>query len=992
MNARGEVGSPDPLDSFPPLRIRGSDGASDDSEFERYCSANSVMGTPSTAMSLCSAVTLFHDFSDCDFASAEGFANFSLGKATAEVNRGGGDRRRSLRYGSNGLELYGDCGDELAITALDSSQVVGFNRIEESKGNGEVRVGECGRNGFESDISKREEEEEVEDEEEELSEGDDSMYDYASDGYGVNETYLSNIIHYREEPEVRSENSLFMNSSVAFGSRDLDDFLLQSGDISVMSDLFHTQRKNNGGVNKGSVRNDEKDMVIVNEVEGTKDIGCSDAVEEVRDRGSDNDMLATLEESSPFIDCPSSVETQVQGADDFIGCPETTSNAKVDEAGLDLLEKEASGKMDFNVSSEEAIGTIDALGLNSQLDDSNFKLDRLGDNRFDKSCYAPSNPLGNVNAKSLESLEKIAPPSDSGVRKTLESSSTSTNLLEKSPVVSKTEDFELNEFYDEIVQEMEEILLESVDSAGARLSMGNRLTEPQFSMPSRDGGLTASTSSTDDTYLLVQRPRRIDRIEVVGARQKKGDVSFSERLVGVKEYTVYKIKVWSGKDQWEVERRYRDFITLYRCLKTLFNEQGWKLPLPWSSIEKETQIFRSASPDIIAKRSVLIQECLQSIIRSRFSLSPTRALIWFLSHEDSYPISPVSNAPGSHSSFTRGEAIQSISNLGKTISLIVEIPPNKSMKQLLEAQHHTCAGCHKHFDDGKRLIWDFVQTFGWGKPRLCEYTGQLFCSSCHTNETAVLPARVLHHWDFTHYPVSQLAKSYLDSIYEQPMLCVTAVNPFLLSKVPALLHIMSVRKKICTMLPYVRCPFRRSINRGLGNRRYLLESNDFFALRDLIDLSRGVFAALPVMVETVSRKILEHITDQCLICCDVGDPCNARQDCSDPSSLIFPFQEDEIERCKACQLVFHKHCFKKLANCPCGVQLRLNETRSLTNRASQRGGGETRGALDLLGRGLSSGLAPGFLSGLFTKEKPEKSRERKDENIILMGSLPSTSL
>jgi hypothetical protein len=76
----------------------------------------------------------------------------------------------------------------------------------------------------------------------------------------------------------------------------------------------------------------------------------------------------------------------------------------------------------------------------------------------------------------------------------------------------------------------------------------------------------------------------------------------------------------------------------------------------------------------------------------------------------------------------------------------------------------------------------------------------------------------------------------------QPMLCVTAVNPFLVSKVPALLHVMSVRKKIGTMLPYVRCPFLRSINNGVGNRRYLLESNDFFALRDLIDLSKGVFA------------------------------------------------------------------------------------------------------------------------------------------------------
>ena len=332
------------------------------------------------------------------------------------------------------------------------------------------------------------------------------------------------------------------------------------------------------------------------------------------------------------------------------------------------------------------------------------------------------------------------------------------------------EDFELNEFYDEVVQEMEEILLDSMDSPGARLAMGNRLLEPQLSMPSRDGGLTASTSSTDDAYLLAQRPARIDRIEVVGARQKRGDVSFSERLVGVKEYTVYKIKVWSGRDQWEVERRYRDFLSLYHSLKTLFTEQGWILPSPWSSVEKESKIFRSASPDIIATRSVLIQECLQSILRTRFFSSPPRALILFLSPQDSHPISRVSNGIVSQPSFTRGTNIRNFSTLGKTISLIVEIPPNKSVRQLLEAQHYTCAGCHKHFDDGKTLIWDFVQTFGWGKPRLCEYTGQLFCSSCHTNDTAVLPARVLHHWDFTHYPVSQLAKSYLDSIHEQVIL------------------------------------------------------------------------------------------------------------------------------------------------------------------------------------------------------------------------------
>lgn len=957
-------GSPDPpLDSFPRLRLRQSDGLSRrssfgaESESERYCSAsNSMMGTPSTSMSIRSAVTVFHDFSDIDFASSSRIFDDS--------------NRKNFRYGSSGLELYGDDGDELSMTGLDSSELIGNDGIEESAGN---------ENGGEVGVREIEREE---DEEEEFSEGDDSMFNYGSGCDGDNENefysmkgenvssefYSSRSVTLYGEGEIRNENPLLMNSSVAFGSNDLDDFLIQNGPVSGVSDLFYNPRESNNRVEEDGVssdRKEEKDAVVVNdEVEETKNIGDRGALEEVRDR-----------------DAP--VSCEVQGADNSL------------DSGL-LPEEDPQKSFNITDGGSEAEGNRhiknDAQRENLDLDNFEFKSDQFCDSRDDVSTSNVSVHIENVDAKSFENLKPIVLPSNGETRKILERSSTSTNVLEKSHVISKIEDSELSEFYDEVVQEMEEILLESMDSPAARFSVGNRMFDPQQSMPSRDGGLTASTSSTDDAYLLVQRPRRIDRIEVVGARQKRGDVSFSERLVGVKEYTVYKIKVWSGKDQWEVEKRYRDFLTLHRCMKSLFNEQGWTLPLPWSSVEKESKIFRSASLDIIAKRSVLIQECLQSILCSRFFSSPPRALVWFLSPEDSHPSSPVSNSPVSLSSFTRGQNIRNSSTWGKTISLIVEIPSNKSMRQLLEAQHHTCAGCHRHFDDGNSSIWDFVQTFGWGKPRLCEYTGQLFCSSCHTNETAVLPARVLHHWDFTHYPVSQLAKSYLDSIHEHPMLCVTAVNPFLVSKVPALLHVMSVRKKIGTMLPYVRCPFLRSINNGVGNRRYLLESNDFFALRDLIDLSKGVFAALPVMVETVSRKILEHITDQCLICCDVGIPCSARQDCSDPSSLIFPFQEGDIERCKSCQSVFHKRCFRKLANCPCGEQLGLNKSRSFANRVSHWGGGGTKGAFDLLGKGLSSGLSPKFLSGLFTKEKPEKTRERQGENIILMGSLPSNSL
>ncbi|KAM0852559.1 hypothetical protein ACQ4PT_051681 [Festuca glaucescens] len=93
------------------------------------------------------------------------------------------------------------------------------------------------------------------------------------------------------------------------------------------------------------------------------------------------------------------------------------------------------------------------------------------------------------------------------------------------------------------------------------------------------------------------------------------------------------------------------------------------------------------------------------------------------------------------------------------------------------------------------------------------YTGQLFCASSHTNDTAVLPARVLQHWDFSIYQVSQLAKVYLNSIYDQPMLCGSAVNPFLFAEVPALLNTMSIRKKIVVMLPCAQCPFRNFVIR-----------------------------------------------------------------------------------------------------------------------------------------------------------------------------------
>ena len=37
--------------------------------------------------------------------------------------------------------------------------------------------------------------------------------------------------------------------------------------------------------------------------------------------------------------------------------------------------------------------------------------------------------------------------------------------------------------------------------------------------------------------------------------------------------------------------------------------------------------------------------------------------------------------------------------------------------------------------------------------RRCDYSGQYYCEECHWNDLVVIPARVVHNWDFSLYKV-----------------------------------------------------------------------------------------------------------------------------------------------------------------------------------------------------------------------------------------------
>lgn len=167
----------------------------------------------------------------------------------------------------------------------------------------------------------------------------------------------------------------------------------------------------------------------------------------------------------------------------------------------------------------------------------------------------------------------------------------------------------MKESYLDTVLDMEDVLLDSDDNHRPHGFLpGKSMFAKPVQRLERDGSLTASTSGLPwATNRLVE----VVWVEVVGARQRRGGASFSERVVGVQEHTVYRILV-RGTDgqEWEVERRYRDFVFLFQQLNRTFPaESAVNLPAPWDRVRAESRkFFGNTSPNVVeVRRATLIQ-------------------------------------------------------------------------------------------------------------------------------------------------------------------------------------------------------------------------------------------------------------------------------------------------------------------------------------------------------------------------------------------------
>lgn len=98
-------------------------------------------------------------------------------------------------------------------------------------------------------------------------------------------------------------------------------------------------------------------------------------------------------------------------------------------------------------------------------------------------------------------------------------------------------------------------------------------------------------------------------------------------------------------------------------------------------------------------------------------------------------------------------------------------------------------------------------------------------------------------------------------------------------------------------------------------------------------------------------------------------------------------QEDEVERCTFCKLVFHKQCLKRLGKCPCQAQLGAHDESWDSSKMEL-----SSGPLNLLRSRSQSIRSAGFLSPLVPRASSDRTKDsREDDTVILMDSLPSTS-
>ncbi|XP_032357620.1 pleckstrin homology domain-containing family M member 1 isoform X2 [Etheostoma spectabile] len=124
---------------------------------------------------------------------------------------------------------------------------------------------------------------------------------------------------------------------------------------------------------------------------------------------------------------------------------------------------------------------------------------------------------------------------------------------------------------------------------------------------------------------------------------------------------------------------------------------------------------------------------------------------------------------------------------GALFAHLCTVPSEKG----LDSQSFKCAGCPQQI--GPSL----------GRARLCEFSGQYYCDSCHHGDVTIIPSRMVHNWDLTLREVSKKALHLLAQVEQEPLLNLERLNPELVNHAESMAQAHNLRQRLRLLGDYL---------------------------------------------------------------------------------------------------------------------------------------------------------------------------------------------
>ena len=160
--------------------------------------------------------------------------------------------------------------------------------------------------------------------------------------------------------------------------------------------------------------------------------------------------------------------------------------------------------------------------------------------------------------------------------------------------------------------------------------------------------------------------------------------------------------------------------------------------------------------------------------------------------------------------------------------IVLTVQPRPGRRTLaLSAQRWMCAGC------GMKVEPRYSRSYRW-----CHYLGRFFCSGCHSNQAHLIPARIIHGWDFKRYPVSNFSLEILTSLTREPVFNIHSLNPGLVRKVEAVRAVAAARSQLSKLARYVsNCRLAEELHCWVES--CLVSDNQMYSMEDLVRTKAG---------------------------------------------------------------------------------------------------------------------------------------------------------